>query len=112
MLAAKAALVSRVDALAEEENDAIGVTCREQVDSFISLLNVTADVHVQIENRIAGLEQRAVVSTSASLKAKTEVKKEEGIKVESSAIISAPALYNVAADVVPTLPVSSEMRCQ
>ena len=53
-----------------------------------------------MENRIAGLEQRSVTSTAASLRAKTEVKAEEGIKVEGSGIATMPALYNTAADVV------------
>ena len=53
-----------------------------------------------MENRVAGLEQRSVTSTAKSLRAKIEIKKEESVKMEFSAIATTPAVYNTAADVI------------
>eukprot|EP00210_Caulerpa_lentillifera_P009358 g8922.t1 len=94
LLAAKTALVSRVDALAEEENEDIGVSCR-----------------AQIQNRIAKLENQMVDSTAKSLKSKQQIKMETTVKSETGVIQGAPVTYNTAADVI-TPQQGSEMEVE
>ena len=57
---------------------------------------------MQMENRIAGLEQRSLPKTVTTLKAKPDVKQEQSLKLEHSAIATTPSTYHPAADVIAT----------
>ena len=57
---------------------------------------------MQMENRIAGLEQRSLPKTVTTLKAKPDVKQEQSFKIEQSAIATTPSTYHTATDVVAT----------